>query len=110
MLRSSPMIPSAVSTRRWRTQGGASCLLFMAPAPAGEEVDAPVDQERGDEEDERDGGRAAEVEFLQLVHDQERRDLGLLGPGDEDDGTVLAHGAREGEGHARQERGQDAGE
>src|SRR5204862_7590805 len=95
MISSRAMTPSADSTSRCRTQGGASCLLFMAAAPAREDVDGSVDQEGRDEQDERDGGRAAEVVLLQLVHDQQRRDLRGLRAGDEDDGAVLAHGARE---------------
>src|SRR5216684_2421101 len=103
MTRSSVTMPTAVSTRRCRTQPGASCLLFMAAAPAGQDVDAAVDRERRDEQDQGDRRGASEVELLELVHDQQRRDLGVPGPGDEDDRAVLADGAGEREGHTGEE-------
>src|SRR6185295_8197545 len=109
MARSSPTIPSAARSRRWRTQPGASFRLFMAAAPAREEVDAAVEGEGRDEEDEGDRGRPVEAEILELVEDEERGDLGVPGARDEDDGAVLADRAGEGESHAREEGGQDAG-
>src|SRR6185436_1867433 len=73
---------------------------LMTDARAFEEVDDHQHGERDHQQHDGDRGRLAVGELLEARHDQDRRDLGLVGhvAGHEDDRAVLADPAREREG------------
>src|SRR4029450_5020992 len=81
--------------------------LAPGAAPALQQVDDEQQDEGDGEHDDADGSGAGIVELLQLDDDEQRGDLRHHRhvAGDEDDGAVLADGAREGEREAGDERG-----
>src|SRR4051812_10396964 len=115
---STPTAATAARVRAQRTQAGSSWAwrlgislsgarvwtavsgMGLVPlAPALQQVDEHEHREGDDEEHDRDGGGLAVGELLEAGHDQDGRDLRLVGhvPGHEHDGAVLSERPREGE-------------
>src|SRR5215212_8103389 len=110
----------SVSGSRMRASGMDRSSLAVAgsatlppPRPGLQEVDREEKNERRDQHERGDHGRAGVVELLELDDDEQRHDLRVSRhvAGDEDHRPVLADGAREGEGepgeNRREQRRQD---
>src|SRR6266404_2620607 len=86
-------------------------MRYLAVMPGGPPADAADPEEDGEGDREQQHGecrRSGRVAAVQMLEDIERGDLRLEREvaGNEDDGTELAHSAREGERDAGEQRGQ----
>ena len=106
-LPSTGRAPVAAARRR----GGHAASEWRADAPADRSNDGQQ-QQRDDQQHDRHGGRGTRAGRPRLVHDVDRRDLGLERDvaRDEHDRAELAHAAREAERAAGQDRRHQVGQ
>src|SRR5215813_14469081 len=89
--------------------GDARSTTLSSPRPSLQHVDGEEKDERGDQHQGGDHGGAGIIELLELDHDQKRNDFRIARDvaGDEDHRAVFADGARERQGEAGHQGGED---